>query len=113
MSASTIGGINLLPMYYLGQWVSYTEVSGNSPASNISDFYIINEEHRPDFYIFQGEVNLDARLADIKNIFPDMEYETSISPGVIDRVLFWLNPVNENQNVYIYRNTHLHPNRIE
>lgn len=106
-------GINLLPMYYLGQWATYIEVSNHSPASKISDWFIIHKDHNPDFYIFEGAVNLDARLTEIKEIFPDMEYEATIRPGMIDRILFWLNPVNENQNVYIYRNTHLHPSKIE
>ncbi len=106
-------GINLLPMFYLGQWANYIEVSNHSPASKISDWFIIHKDQNPDFYIFEGAVNLDARIAEINEIFPDMEYETTIRPGMIDRILFWLNPVNENQNVYIYRNTHLHPSKIE
>ena len=106
-------GVNLLPMYYLGHSAKYIEVSNNSPASKISDWYILHKDHMPDFYIFEGATNIDTRLAEIKKIFPDMEYETTITPGMVDRILFWLNPINENQNAYIYRNTHLHPSKTE
>ncbi len=63
--------------------------------------------------IFEGENNLDVRLEEALEEFPGMVYETTISPGMIDRILFWLNPINENQNAYIYRNTYTRPQKIE
>jgi hypothetical protein len=67
----------------------------------------------PDFFIFEGKENIDERVNKLKFSFPEMEYETTITPGLIDHILFWLNPVNENQNAYIYRNTYHHPDKIE
>jgi hypothetical protein len=49
----------------------------------------------------------------VMEAFPGYVYETTISPGMIDRLLFWLNPVNENQNAYIYRNKERYPHKIE
>jgi hypothetical protein len=105
--------INLLPMYYLGQWVNYLEVSKLNPADQISESFISNKAAGPDFFIFEGEENIDTRVENLKMIFPDMVFETIIYPGMIDRIMFWLNPVNENQIVYIYRNSYLHPDKKE
>ena len=105
--------INLLPMYYLGQRANYIEVSKSHALKDISIWHLDNREKHPDFCLFEGDEEIDKRVAAMKEFFPDMVYETTISPGMIDRILFWLNPVNENQNVYIYRNTYVHPNKIK
>ncbi|MEN8225426.1 MAG: glycosyltransferase family 39 protein [Bacteroidota bacterium] len=104
---------NLLPMYYLGQRAKYTEITKSRPISDITSWYVGKPHTHPDFFIFEGEKNIRERVALLKDVFPEMEFETKISPGFIDRILFWLNPVNENQNAYIYRNTQRHPHKIE
>ncbi len=106
-------GINLLPMYYLGQRAGYAEINNTRPAGKVAEWYAVNQINAPDFIIFEGEKNIENRLAEVKIIFPEIAYEASISPSIIDRILFWLNPINENQNVYIYRNTQVRPHKIE
>ena len=101
--------VNLLPRYYLGQWPQQWEVSKTKPINEISGWIIDNRDYHPDFVIFEGDEKLESRADAIIKIFPDMVFETRIDPGFIDRLLYWLNPVNKNQNAYIYRNTHLHP----
>ncbi len=100
-------------MYYLGQWAGYGEINNTRPANVVGTWYKENYLNMPDFVIFEGEKNIEYRLAEVKKVFPDIVYETTVSPGMIDRILFWLNPVNENQNVYIYRNTQSRPHKIE
>jgi hypothetical protein len=99
---------NLLTRYYLGQWPDYVEVSKSATIEQLPPQLIQNRNAHPDFYIFEGNKNIEKRVEALKEVFPDMTYETSISPGFIDRILHWLNPINENQNAYIYRNAHLH-----
>jgi len=110
---SNKSGINLLPMFYLGQWVGYSEITNARPPDVVADWYNENYLNEPDFIIFEGENNIENRLRDVDISFPGFIYETTISPGMIDRILFWLNPINENQNVYIYRNTQVHPQKID
>lgn len=110
---SNRANINLQPMYYMGQWATYTPVSTTHPVSAIPQWQIDDPERSPDFFIFEGARNIEQRVKAMKAVFPFMEYETTIHPGMIDRILHWLNPVNANQNAYIYRNTHLHPKKIE
>ncbi len=40
----------------------------------------------------------------MKSVYPEIEFETIIEPGFMDRVMYWLNPINDNQNIFIYRN---------
>ncbi|HSG67158.1 MAG TPA: hypothetical protein VK994_00530, partial [Bacteroidales bacterium] len=101
--------VNLLPGYYLGQWVIKLEVSKSIPIGKLPPWALENKERQPDFFIFEGDKDIERRVAEMEGFFPDMVYETTIYPGFIDKVLFWLNPVNENQNAYIYRNANLHP----
>jgi hypothetical protein len=104
--------INFLPMYYLGQWVGYEEITNRRSAAELAAGYEHPKAY-PDFLIFEGENNIQKRRDTVLAYFPGYVYETTISPGMIDRILFWLNPINENQNAYIYRNTHLRPNKID
>ncbi len=110
---SNRSSINLLPMFYLGQWTGYSEVTNARSAWDVYAHYKKYSIPMPDFYIFEGEKNIEARLDSISRYFPGLEHETTISPGMIDRILFWLNPVNENQNAYIYRNAILRPEKKE
>jgi len=110
---SNKSSINLLPMYYLDQWIGYKEITNMRSASETAEWYRENQFNWPDFIIFEGENNIDDRLLKVDEAFPGFEYETTISPGMIDRILFWLNPVNENQNAYIYRNAQRHPQKIK
>jgi len=103
------GSINLLPMYYLGQWVRYMEVTQERPAASIPPWFTEQPDHAPCFFIFEGDKRLDERVGAMQALFPAMVYEATISPGFIDRILHRLNPVNENQNAYIYRNSRHHP----
>jgi hypothetical protein len=105
--------INLMPMYYLGQWVGYGKITNARNADETANWYRNEHINMPDFIIFEGENKIETRTAEALAAFPGFEYETTISPGFIDRILFWLNPVNENQNAYIYRNTNSYPNKIE
>lgn len=58
----------------------------------------------PDFVLFYQPDQLESRIKTMKTLFPDLVYETTIEPGFMDEVLFWLNPINDNQIITIYRN---------
>ena len=105
--------VNMLPLYYLTQWVIQAEVSKSKSIDDLPRAYFSGRDSHPDFFIFEGEENIEKRVQSMQKAFPDMVFEVIISPGFMDRILFWLNPVNENQNAYIYRNAYLHPNKIE
>jgi hypothetical protein len=66
-------------------------------------------EFTPGFILFYQPDNLEQRVENIKTIYPNLTFEVKIEPGYMDKVLYWLNPINANQNIYIYRNTDILP----
>jgi len=68
---------------------------------------------QPSFILFSAENNLANEVIKARKSFPFIVYETTIEPGFMDRFIRWLNPVNKNRTVYIYRNTVFFPKRID
>ena len=68
---------------------------------------------QPRFILFSAEKDLSKQVVNARKSFPFIIYETTIEPGFMDRFIRWLNPVNKNRTVYIYRNTRFFPLKIE
>ena len=100
------------PEFYLNQWV-------NVDVINISHTWEAYQarieenpiENQPRFVLFFEEENLQQRVYRLKTLIPDLVPETTIEPGFMDKVLYWLNPMNANQTIYIYRNTDFFPEK--
>ncbi len=100
------------PRYYLEKWTKERDISQNEPlAQHIKDSALVCE-NSPCFILFFEEKNLDNRVEAVKEIVPGLVYETTIQPGFIDKVMHWLNPVNANQTIHIYRNRDKIPESI-
>ncbi len=93
------------PQFYLGKHLDYDAImSDNGRYSAFYEKVENNPRKNPGFILFYHDNNLNARVDSIKKIFPDIVFEKKIEPGNVDKILFWLNPINDNQNIYIYRN---------
>ncbi len=94
------------PMYYLDNWLEYDAIMQNVNIKELAKQkkWEINE-NQPAFVLFFQPINIDKRVEDLKKYLPHLVYETTIEPGNADRVLHWLNPINANENIYIYRNS--------
>jgi hypothetical protein len=92
------------PLYYYGKWFSVYGINKTVTADSALDYYNKLElKSRPKYIIFwQGE-NIEARVKSFKNRFPNLTYETTIEPSLIDKTLFFLNPMNDNQTAFIYK----------
>jgi len=105
----------LFPLFYLRQWPHvYDEFLGNENTDSL----IIRAskaplEKQPGFILFSAENDLANEVQETRKSFPFIVYETTIEPGFMDRFVRWLNPVNKNRTVYIYRNTVLFPKKID
>ena len=95
--------IQILPQFYLGQWIERYELTQAKPMNQLPDFSK-HPEIEPRFVLFFRDENLDERVNELKPILPDLEFETTIQPGLVDKVMHWLNPFNVNEEIYIYRN---------
>ncbi len=94
----------MMPLFYLHQWPTVINITKKSPATELPVQYTEKAGTAPDFFLFVDSKNLKKRVRDLQQYYPEMEFETSIEPGFMDKVLHWLNPVNANQTIIIYRN---------
>lgn len=93
----------MLPKTYSGY--NFSEVP--LTAENKEAFYASAQDNPPDvdFILFDGTQNLDKRVEEVKTIYPEMIYETNITPSFIDKLLHRMNPRHiVNEEVVIYRN---------
>lgn len=95
----------LLPaLYYYGKWPSVYGINQTQTADSALVYYnTLPPEMKPTYMVFWRAENLDARVASAKKCFPDLRYETTIAPSFIDKTLYFLNPLNDNQTAFIYR----------
>ena len=104
----------LFPLFYLGQWPHiYDQLMDNETTDSL----IIRASRapfgkQPRFILFSAEEDLRKEVIKARKSFPFIVYETTIEPGLIDKFVKWLNPINKNRTVYIYRNTLFYPQKI-
>lgn len=59
---------------------------------------------QPQYIVFHGADQLERRIERVKQLFPDITFETQISPALYDEVLHFLNPpIHKDQHVSIYK----------
>jgi len=109
------GNSQKLPRYYCKQWPNaYNKFLPHENAelmiNRISNAPV---KKQPRFILFVGDTNLKERVVRMRESFPFIVYETTIEPSFTDKVVHWLNPINQNNRVYIYRDTRFFPDRIE
>jgi hypothetical protein len=104
---------SMLPRYYLNQWPEVYQVTRKYPTENLADSVRSGKSRAPRFVLFIGNKQLHQRVLNMESLYPELEYETTIEPSLMDGVLHWLNPVNANETVYIYRNTAFYPEKEE
>lgn len=92
----------MAPRYYWGEWrtqhVQYTDttvalssVVGQGPA-----------HWRANTVLFVGDEELAARVARVEQVMGPLHAVGVARPGLLDRVMHWLNPVNRNAVITIY-----------
>ena len=98
------------PQYYLGEFYEYHVYNKSTVFKEFRDDRLSDSSKMiPGFILFYQPDSIESRVERIKRIYPNLEYETTIEPGTMDRVLHWLNPINANQKIYIYRNMDVIP----
>jgi 4-amino-4-deoxy-L-arabinose transferase-like glycosyltransferase len=105
----------LFPRFYLGQWPHiYDELYGRETTDSLLiRASKVTFQKQPRFILISSENDVQQEVYNVRKSFPFIVYETTIEPGFIDRLVRWLNPVNKNRTVYIYRNTLFFPRRAE
>jgi hypothetical protein len=55
-----------------------------------------------DFVLFVSEDKLQDRVELMKGMYPELSFEYKAEPGLMDRIVHYINPVNKNQEIFIY-----------
>ena len=102
----------MVPVYYLGQWADVMSKSSSGYGINfIRPLYDTDSLRLARFVLFFENDSLQGRVNALKSSLPNLEFETAIHSGMIDRFMHWINPVNLNQDIYIYRNKAFFPEK--
>lgn len=92
------------PLFYYGKWISVCGITKQFTADSALVYYNkLETKMKPSYLIFWQAENLEARVDSVKKRFPNLRYETTIEPSLIDKTLYFLNPLNDNQTAFIYR----------
>ena len=92
------------PLFYFGKWFSVIGINKTMNPDTALKFYNAQPiQQRPNYVVFMEDKNMDLRVGEMKKRFPTLQYETSIDPSFIDKTLFWLNPLNDNQTAFVYK----------
>lgn len=107
-----------MPVFYAGKPIQiYVMAKENPEASgyfskpsgyvsyiNTIRIFEVNEDvDNPEYVIFVEDIDLDERVDRVKQTFPNLKFEAHIVPSFVDRIMKKANPVNENEEFFIYR----------
>jgi hypothetical protein len=115
MVADADNNPELFPRYYLGQWPGmYDEFTGNENTMTMLARVAAREplKKQPRFILFTGSKLKPETIIQARKSFPFLVYETTIEPGIVDKVMHRLNPINVSRYVFIYRNKALIPEQL-
>lgn len=97
-------GFTQPPQFYCGKYISIYGINKIHNADSAVVYYNGQPpENRPNYVVFFERDNLETRVGELKKRFPSLTYKTTILPGLIDRTITWLNPVNNNMMATIYK----------
>jgi hypothetical protein len=92
----------MLPLFYLGQWHVTQQVLTDPHADIRAMAARSAPEHRPNLVLFIGTEDLDARVHHVEEALGRLDLIGRAEPGLLDKVVHWLNPVNRNVTISIY-----------
>lgn len=97
-------GFTQPPQFYCGNYLSIYGINKKTNADSALVYYnSLPPQSKPNYVVFFEKDNLETRVNELKKRFPTLTYKTTILPGLIDRTITWLNPVNNNMEATIYK----------
>jgi hypothetical protein len=100
---SAEGEAPMPPLFYLGKWdiavIPWTGAPGDLPAL----LKTWEASGTPDVVLFIGEEQLEQRMKATEAALGPLHVTGRAEPGLLDRTVHWLNPVNRNETIVIAR----------
>lgn len=92
----------MLPLYYLGKW-DIAQQFLTDPATDIRALADqLPADRRANVAVFIGTEHLPQRVQRMEAALGPMQLIGQAKPGLLDRVVHWLNPVNRNVTITLY-----------
>lgn len=95
----------LFPRFYSGKWdiLQFCYTEDQKETYKEVGIKALVESLGTNYVFFLEDHNLEKRVGAMKKAFPEMEFLKKIEPSYLDKWLHYLNPVNRNEVIYIYK----------
>jgi hypothetical protein len=101
------------PVFYTGSWPRYDAIHAKRSYADLANANAWDKvENQPDFVVFMRPDKLDQRLDSMKHYLPGLVLERRFRPGIVDMLVHRLNPINANEEIFLYRNQDRIPHKI-
>lgn len=103
MEDSAEGESPMPPLFYWGHWQA-TVVPWTSADADLAEaLATFPPDRRPNAVLFFGTEDLDERMQRAEQAMGPLRVIGRAEPGLVDRVVHWLNPVNRNEAIVVAR----------
>jgi hypothetical protein len=100
---SAEGEAPMPPLFYLGKWDIAVIPWTGGPGTLAEMLGKWEGAGKPDVVLFIGEKEVKARIARVEAELGPLQVVGQAKPGLLDRTVHWLNPVNRNETILIAR----------
>lgn len=97
------GDAPMPPLFYWGKWNATVLPWTDATLDLGSRLAALPEQVRPDIVLFFGQEDLEERIDRVEAAMGPMQEVGRAEPGLVDRVVHWLNPVNRNETIVVMR----------
>lgn len=91
------------PLFYSGRWRMSVEPWTDASADLRARLSVHPDSTRPNVVLFIGEEELYARVLRTTQAMGRLQLIHLAEPGLLDRLVHWLNPVNRNETILVTR----------
>jgi len=93
-----------LPLFYLQKDLKYFPLGASDDINQFRAHMNSSRLPQPNYLIMAGDRDLEKRLGRIRSIYPGLQHEADIGPGLLDNIAYRLNPAHNVNEVWkIYR----------
>lgn len=112
-NAVFIDSEQLPPLFYTGSWEkNYWHIPGQTDIMSQRDDIcrLASVREIPNYVLFYGSTAVEQQVQAFDQVYGGIDFQATIEPGVLDRILHWMNPThNTLEVVHIYK---AYPDRI-
>lgn len=100
---SSIGEAPQAPLFYLGDYRPALVYVNSDTLDQRAVLQRYAPGYRPNMVCFIGTEDLAQRRMAMERQLGALELIGNAEPGLVDRIVHWLNPVNRNESISVYR----------